>query len=70
MFQPLEACTAMLMAKEYFTFYSKILREIMKTAKRTYYNNLIVNSENKTKTIWNIVKKRLVNIIIIMTLHY
>jgi hypothetical protein len=40
----------------YYKKYSNILREITKTAKRTYYNNLFVNSENKTKTIWNIVK--------------
>jgi hypothetical protein len=40
----------------YYKRYSKILIEIRKTAKRTYYSNLIVNSDNKNKTMWNIVK--------------
>ncbi|PNF21509.1 hypothetical protein B7P43_G13548 [Cryptotermes secundus] len=39
----------------YYKKYSKILREVMKAAKRIYYNKLIVNSDNKSKTIWNIV---------------
>jgi hypothetical protein len=38
----------------YYKKYNKILREVMKAAKRIYYNKLIVNSDNKTKTIWNI----------------
>jgi hypothetical protein len=35
--------------------YSKILRDVMKTAKRIYYNKLIADSNSKSKTIWNIV---------------
>jgi hypothetical protein len=40
---------------DYYKKYSKILREGMKAAKRMYYSKLIVNSGNKSKTIWNIV---------------
>jgi 5'(3')-deoxyribonucleotidase len=39
----------------YYKKYCRILREVIKAAKRNYYNKLIVNSDNKTKTIWNIV---------------
>jgi hypothetical protein len=38
----------------YYKKYCKILREVIKTAKRIHYNKLILNS-NKSKTIWNIV---------------
>jgi hypothetical protein len=40
---------------EYYKKYSKILREVMKAAKSMYYSKLIVNSGNKSKTIWNFV---------------
>jgi hypothetical protein len=39
----------------YYKKYCRILREVIKAAKRTHYNKLIVNSNNKSKTIWNIV---------------
>jgi hypothetical protein len=39
----------------YYKKYSTILREVMKTAKRHYYSKLIADSNNKSKTIWNIV---------------
>jgi hypothetical protein len=40
----------------YYKKYCRILREFIKAAKRNYYNKLIVNSNNKSKAIWNIVK--------------
>jgi hypothetical protein len=40
----------------YYKKYCKILREVIKTAKRIHYNKLMLNSNNKSKTIWNIVK--------------
>ena len=36
--------------------YCRILSEVIKTAKKLYYNKLIINSNNKVKSIWNIVK--------------
>jgi hypothetical protein len=36
--------------------YCKLLKDVVKTAKRINYNKLILNSNNKSKTIWNIVK--------------
>ena len=32
------------------------MSEVIKTAKKLYYNKLIINSNNKAKSIWNIVK--------------
>jgi len=32
------------------------LSEVIKAAKKLYYNKLIINSNNKAKSIWNIVK--------------
>jgi Notch-like protein len=39
----------------YYKKYCRILREVIKVTKRTHYNKLIVNSNNKSKTIWNTV---------------
>ena len=36
--------------------YCKILTEVIKTARKLHYNKLITNSNNKVKTMWNIVK--------------
>jgi hypothetical protein len=33
------------------------LPEVIKLAKWKYYNNLLINSVNKTKTTWNIINK-------------
>jgi hypothetical protein len=41
----------------YYKKYTEILRAVMKKAKRIYYNKLIINSDDKTKTIWKIVNK-------------
>jgi hypothetical protein len=43
----------------YYKKYSKILREVIKAAKRIYYNKMIVNFNNKSKTIWNIVNNEI-----------
>jgi exonuclease III len=42
--------------KSYFKIYSKILSNVIKAAKNLYYNGLILNSNNKTKSTWNIIK--------------
>jgi hypothetical protein len=39
----------------YYKKYCIILRDVIKAAKRNYYNKLIVNSNNTSKAIWNIV---------------
>ena len=36
--------------------YCKILSKVIKMAKRHHFNNLIMRSKNKSKTMWNIVK--------------
>jgi len=41
----------------YYKTYCKILTEVIKTAKKLHYNKLITNSNNRVKTMWNIVKK-------------
>jgi len=35
--------------------YCKVLTEVIKRAKMNYYNNLIINSNNKTWTTWKII---------------
>jgi hypothetical protein len=42
--------------KKYYKQYCKILTNVIKQAKRFMYNNQIINSANKIKTNWNIVK--------------
>jgi hypothetical protein len=39
--------------KENYKLYCKIVSEV---AKKLYYDKIIVNSKNKMKTIWNIIK--------------
>jgi len=41
----------------YFNRYSKLLKSIIKTSKRKYYDYIISNSTNKTKSTWDIVRK-------------
>ena len=36
--------------------YTKILSDVVKTAKYKYYNQLLLNANNKSKTAWNIIK--------------
>jgi hypothetical protein len=40
----------------YYKKYCKILSEVIKTAKKKHYSNLIVHSKNKAKTTWDIIK--------------
>jgi len=42
--------------KNYYKTYCRILSEVIKTAKKLHYNKLIINSSNKVRTIWDIVK--------------
>jgi hypothetical protein len=43
--------------KLYYKQYCKILAKVINEAKRLMYNNQVINSANKTKTTWNIIKK-------------
>jgi hypothetical protein len=40
----------------YYKKYCRILLDVVRTAKRRYYNNLLINSNNKSKTSWHIIK--------------
>ena len=40
--------------KEYYKTYCQILSKVIMSAKKLYYNNLIMKSNNKPKTTWNI----------------
>jgi len=44
-----------------YTRYCKILTDIIKTEKKKFYNELIFQSKNKTKTTWKIIKKEIGN---------
>jgi len=44
------------MLKNYYIKYCRILSDVIKTAKKMYYNKLIINSNNKSKTSWHIIK--------------
>jgi len=39
--------------------YSKILIDVIKTAKKLYFDKLIKHSTNKTKTMWKLVKSEI-----------
>jgi ribosomal protein L28 len=41
----------------YYLKYSKILSEIIRTAKKLYYNNKILHAHNKTKATWKVINK-------------
>jgi hypothetical protein len=41
----------------YYKRYCRILTNVIKLAKKRYYNNILNSSSNKTKTAWNIIKK-------------
>jgi len=36
--------------------YCRILKEVIKEAKKQFYDSLIVKSDNKTKTVWNTIQ--------------
>ena len=42
--------------RNYYKKYCRILTKVIKTAKKLHYNKLIINSNNKVKTMWNTVK--------------
>jgi hypothetical protein len=42
--------------KSYYKSYCKTLSNVIKEAKKLYYKKQIVNSNNKMKTTWNIIK--------------
>ena len=40
--------------KNYYKKYCKVLADVIKLAKKIHCNNLVLNSSNKTKNLWNI----------------
>jgi len=42
--------------KWYYKFYCKILNNVIRQAKRTWYNKQILTSNNVTKTTWTVIK--------------
>jgi hypothetical protein len=42
--------------KQYYKNYTKILADVIKTAKFKHYNKIYSSSKNKTKTMWNLIK--------------
>jgi hypothetical protein len=40
----------------YYKKYCKVLTEVIKSAKKCYYNKLMLNSKNKVKTLWGIIR--------------
>jgi hypothetical protein len=42
--------------RNYYRKYCKILANTIKLAKRLYYNKLIIQSTNKTRTAWNVIR--------------
>jgi len=53
--------TKYLKLRNYYTSYCRILNEVIKTGKKLYHNKLITNSNDKIKTMWNIVKTEIQN---------
>jgi hypothetical protein len=45
--------------KNHYKKYCKVLADVIKLAKKIHYNNLLVNSYNKTKTMWNIINENI-----------
>jgi hypothetical protein len=45
--------------KNYYEPYCKILTKVIKEVKRTVHYNQTLNSTNKTKTTWNIIKSEM-----------
>jgi hypothetical protein len=45
--------------KKHYKTYCRILTDVIKLAKKIHYNNLSVNSSNKTKTTWNIINRNI-----------
>jgi hypothetical protein len=45
--------------KNYYKKYCKVLADVIKLAKKIHYNNLLVKSSDKTKTMWNIINENI-----------
>jgi len=45
--------------KNHHKKYCKVLADAIKLVKKIHYNNLLVNSSNKTKTMWNIINENI-----------
>jgi hypothetical protein len=43
--------------KRHYQLYSKILANVIREAKKSYYNKKILKSTNKSKTTWNLIKQ-------------
>jgi adenylyl- and sulfurtransferase ThiI len=42
--------------KTHYRWYCKILKDVIREAKKQYYNRQVLNSSNKIKTVWDITK--------------
>ena len=42
--------------KNYYRKYCKILADTIQLAKRIYYDKLIIQSKNKTRRVWNVIR--------------
>ena len=49
-------CTKDPKLNNHYKKYCRILSDVIKTAKKRYYNNLLLTSNNKSKTSWHIIK--------------
>jgi len=56
--------TEKLKLKKHYITHCRILSDVIKTAKKLYYNKLITNSNNRAKSIWNIVKMETKKVVI------
>ena len=45
--------------KNHYKKYCKVLEDVIKLAKKIHYNNLLVNSSNKTKNMWSIINENI-----------
>ena len=45
--------------KNHYRKYCKVLADVIKLAKGKYYDNLLSNSTNRTKTTWNIINENI-----------
>jgi hypothetical protein len=45
--------------KSYYLLYSKILRKVIRKAKLMYYNNIISQSDNKSKSSWRLLRNEM-----------
>lgn len=47
--------------REYYKTYKKVYKKVIRRAKQMYFDELIINSANKSKTVWRIINNSLKN---------